>query len=853
MVETINVKILESKFVITLMPTPKVLSVSDGVHALLGFTAVEFLTGKILLQSRIHPHDQDIAAVLFSREIKPASGIFNIRLRHADGRILCVKGQYAKRKSLTGNDITLELLLQDAKSLWQQQGDQTMMANFKAMMDNTDDYIYFKDRNHVFTGASETLVAITDPSEHWTDLIGKTDYDVFPERFADIYYSLEKQVFAGGHIEREEQETLDNTGSKGWVDNRKYPIKNDNGEIIGLFGIARDITERKRVEYALRENEERLVLATFHNGIGIWDFNLLTQELVLDDLTLSLYNKKREEFNNSVDTWMEWLHPDDLASSYQNIQNAISGKVPFNHAFRVIWTNGEIHHIQSRAKIFLDDAGNPIRMLGTNVDITERKQAEYQTNLINERSQHLLKLESFSEQMTELEFMQHGQELAENITGSQIAFIHFVNEDEETIELVTWSRRTIEHYCHAAFDKHYPVSQAGIWADALRNKHPVMFNDYASYPHKHGLPEGHSPLQRLISVPVIENGKVVMLTGVGNKETDYTETDIESVQLISNDIWRLIQRRRTERDQFIAATVFESQEGMLITDSNNIILRVNHAFTKITGYTADDAIGQTPRLLKSGRQDNEFYDAMWKKINSTGTWEGEIWNRRKSGEIYPEQLTITAVKNEDGTVTNYVATLIDITLNKAAAEAIKTFAFYDPLTQLPNRRLLVDRLTHTMAASKRNSAYGALMFLDLDNFKPLNDTHGHVVGDLLLIEAANRLTGCIREADTVARFGGDEFVVMLAELDADKTAAISQAANIAEKIRAVLSEPYIFSITHDTEPNLTVEHRCTASIGVVMFINHETSQDDLMKLADAAMYEAKDAGRNQIRFYGEQV
>ena len=221
------------------------LSVSEGIDALLGYRADDFLTGKVTLQSRIHAHDQDIAEMLFSKETNPASATFNIRLRHADGRIRCFKGQYTKKVDNTGNGILLDLLLQDAKNLWQQQGDQTMMVNFKAMMENTNDYIYFKDRNHAFTGASQTLVAITDPSEHWTDLIGKTDYDVFPEEYADIYYSLEKQVFAGIHVAHEEQEYVGNDGNKGWVDNRKYPIGNDVGEIIGLFGIARDITEQK--------------------------------------------------------------------------------------------------------------------------------------------------------------------------------------------------------------------------------------------------------------------------------------------------------------------------------------------------------------------------------------------------------------------------------------------------------------------------------------------------------------------------------------------------------------------------------------------------------------------------------
>ncbi len=238
---------LNTEFRISLsLANPMVaLSVSQDVYALLGYKADDFLTGKVNLQSRIHADDQDITEMLFSKESNRASATFNIRLRNADGRIRCFKGQYTKKVDNTGHGILLELLLQDAKSLWQQDCDQTMMANFKAMMENTNDYIYFKDRNHAFTGASETLVAITDPSEHWTDLIGKTDYDVFPEEYADIYYRLEKQVFAGINVAHEEQEYVDNDGNKGWVDNRKYPIRNDFGEIIGLFGIARDITEQK--------------------------------------------------------------------------------------------------------------------------------------------------------------------------------------------------------------------------------------------------------------------------------------------------------------------------------------------------------------------------------------------------------------------------------------------------------------------------------------------------------------------------------------------------------------------------------------------------------------------------------
>lgn len=207
------------------------------------------------------------------------------------------------------------------------------------------------------------------------------------------------------------------------------------------------------------------------------------------------------------------------------------------------------------------------------------------------------------------------------------------------------------------------------------------------------------------------------------------------------------------------------------------------------------------------------------------------------------------VRDADGQAVKIQGTLQDITERKQMEDAVRQLAFYDPLTGLPNRRLLDDRLSQTMATSKRSALYGALMFLDLDNFKPLNDTHGHAVGDLLLLEVARRLTECVREMDTVARLGGDEFVVMLNELDADKTISTTQARGVAEKIRASLALPYCLTVMATEPMGSKVEHHCSASIGVAVFVNHEASQTDILKWADAAMYQAKDAGRNTVRFY----
>ena len=312
----------------------------------------------------------------------------------------------------------------------------------------------------------------------------------------------------------------------------------------------------------------------------------------------------------------------------------------------------------------------------------------------------------------------------------------------------------------------------------------------------------------------------------------------------------ITERKHSEEALRIAAVAFESQEGMIVTDANSVILRVNRAFTETTGYTAEEAVGQTPRLFKSGRHTADFYAEMWQSVKCTGTWQGEVWDRRKNGEIYPKWLVITAVKSDDGRVTHYVGAQTDISARKAAEDVIKNLAFYDPLTQLPNRRLLDDRLSQAMAASKRNGCYGALMFLDLDNFKPINDRYGHVVGDALLVEVATRLNRCVRAVDTVARFGGDEFVVMLSDLNADKAESSAQAGSVAEKIRIALSDPYRLTTPQEDNADAILEHHCTVSIGVALFFDHEACQEDILNWADAAMYEAKEAGRNLIRFHG---
>jgi diguanylate cyclase (GGDEF)-like protein/PAS domain S-box-containing protein len=294
-------------------------------------------------------------------------------------------------------------------------------------------------------------------------------------------------------------------------------------------------------------------------------------------------------------------------------------------------------------------------------------------------------------------------------------------------------------------------------------------------------------------------------------------------------------------------------DGITIFDKHRNIEYVSPSVVEQLGYPQQEELGRTSAdvyaLLHPESRDAVFQmlnEAIEKKIPAL-TYAYQV--KHHSGHyIWREDSTnfrYTAAGEYNGA---YVVSR-DITERKRLEEAVHQLAYFDSLTKLPNRRLLNDRLCQVMAASKRSGRYAAVMILDLDNFKPLNDQHGHLAGDLLLVEAASRLLLCVRDMDTVARFGGDEFVVMLSELDGDARDSHRRARMVAEKIRSALAKPYVLTLRQDDQTAVTVEHHCTASIGVALFVNHETAQEDILKCADAAMYRAKDAGRNAIRFY----
>lgn len=564
---------------------------------------------------------------------------------------------------------------------------------------------------------------------------------------------------------------------------------------IAQYSIYRRNLERKAAQKTLHNSEAHLRLSQVGGGVGTWEADLVHHSQTWSENCITMLGFPALA-NPSWDDFIAIIHPEDRQHVIDATKAHIEHGAKYDVEYRMLTVAGNYRWMRSAGQAEYDDAGKAITMRGIVQDVSERHQY----------LRHIEQL--LNEQHTILENKLVGMITVNNrqVVWSNAAFARMMGYDED--EVIGASSR--QFY---ASDEEYQLIGA-----AYTN----IEND---------------DITRLQHEFVRKDGRHIWL--------DLRGAMLHPDQGLSLWIFIDATERKLAEDEFrIAATVFESQEGMMITDANSVILRVNNAFSKITGYSAEEAVGNTPRMLSSGHHPADFYTAMWKNIQDAGFWEGEIWNRRKGGEVYPEHLTITVVKDQNYTITNYVATLTDITMSKAAADEIQSLAFFDPLTGLPNRRLLIDRLNHALASSSRSGKQGALLFLDLDHFKMLNDSLGHDIGDLLLQQVAARLTTCVREGDTVARLGGDEFVVMLESLNEQDLDAAAQAEFIANKIILVLNEPYLLA-TH--------EYHSTPSIGVTLFNDHHTELEELLKQADISMYQAKKAGRNTVRFFNPQM
>lgn len=623
----------------------------------------------------------------------------------------------------------------------------------------------------------------------------------------------------------------------------KYPVAS---LILALFLLTVTLAWVSRLNLHLKEaistvQKQQRTLHELVSGTraGTWEWHIQSGEVTFNERWAEMLGYTLRELEPlSIQTWEDLVHPEDLKKSEALLKKHFKGESDhYECEARMRHKDGHWIWVYDSGRVHKWAAdGSPQIISGTHVDITHIKEKERLLRLTAQRDEAMLQLPAVADKLSDHDLMRVALEKVEALTESSISFVHLIH-DETEIELLAWSKDTVENHCHAEFKRHYPVAQAGIWADAIRTQSPVVINDYPNYEHKSFMPEGHAPLKRFASVPVIENQQVVMIAGIGNKAGDYTDTDIETLQLLSNEIWRLVQRKKNQLRLEQAANVFNTaQEGILITDKNGHIQEANQAFSRITGYSLEEIKGHTPSLFSSGKHSADFYKKMWKSLTIKGHWSGEIWNRRKNGEIYPQKIAISSNKDTNGHILQYIALLSDITSEKQHLQELEHLAHHDKLTGLPNRSLLSDRINQALKRCERNRLDQAVVFIDLDGFKAVNDRHGHDAGDELLKTLAGRFKENLREEDTIARLGGDEFVALIIDLP-----NVKELERILERLLTAAHKPVQFA---DQRLNVS------ASLGAYVYNHPETSSsrpdaDQLLREADQAMYQAKMQGKNR--------
>ncbi len=615
----------------------------------------------------------------------------------------------------------------------------------------------------------------------------------------------------------------------------------DQGRFEGYHGTGSNITDLRRAELVIRERERQL--AQIVDGSPLATFVIDAQHRIThwNRACTALTGRDATTMLGHDEVWRAWYPtpqptlasllvdqaPDDvLATHYPNARHStlIAGALEVEVFLANVAENGRWLHITAAP---LRDAQSQLTgAIETVQDVTERR-----------RDQQLLEDRSTALQHANLVMEERVQARTEELSR-QLSFLHQLIE---AIPSPLFYKDAQLRYlgCNSAFEAFIGKPAAdivgktppGVAPQALADRYLAADRELLA---QHG---------KQIYESAVRHADGTLHQVIFHKAT-FTHPD-GSVGGLVGVMLDITERTRMENDLRQAATVFDNiAEGVSITERDGSIIAVNRAFCTITGYDRAEAIGQNPRMLQSGRHDRKFYADMWEAITRYGRWQGEVWNRRKSGDIYPQWLSITTVDAPLGQPTHYVATFSDITHQKQNEERIQLLAFSDPLTGLPNRRLLLDRLEHALIVSMRNQRGGALFFIDLDDFKGLNDTRGHYMGDLLLQQVAQRLVGCVRKGDTVARLGGDEFVIMLEGLSQDALQAVKQAEAVGATILLALNEPYVLQGS---------AHHNTPSIGVTLFGQSQGSVEELLKQADLAMYRAKASGRNALCFFDPQM
>lgn len=654
----------------------------------------------------------------------------------------------------------------------------------QSIIENIPIRVFWKNTESRYLGCNTSFA--NDGGESCPDdLIGKTDFQLTWRNQASLYRADDQEVIQSGipKLFYEEPQTTPD-GKQILLRTSKVPLQDTFGNVIGILGIYEDCTQQREIEKELWLAKAMLD----KSQTAFYRLSPTGQVLYINDYACKSLGYSRDEL---IGLYPWDFDPDFQEAQWPEVWNHLQNHEVFNLETRHQRKDGSIMEVEITGH-YITHQGSEYSFTFVQ-DISERKRIERALHQ-KERYQRAL--------LNNFPFMVWLKDMQSHFLAVNEMLAKSLGENNPN-NLIG---KTDFDYLPFDLAESYQIDDKSVLSSRARKYIEEEYVDFS----------GLRSWIETYKAPVIdEDGSLLGTVGFARDITD---------------------RKKIETDLRILATAFESQEGIVITDANTIILKINSAFSSITGYTQEDSIGRKMKLLKSGIHDHAFYTEMWNSIRQTGTWQGEIWNKRKNGEIFPQWLTITAVKDEASELSYYVGSLIDITTRKEIEKQIKHMAHYDALTDLPNRTLFNDRMHQNLALAKREKQMLAVLYLDLDKFKPVNDNFGHDMGDLLLRQVANRLLSCVqRESDTTSRIGGDEFIILLTHIEHEQ-----DVEQVAEKILFALNQPFIIE---QQELNIS------ASIGIAIYPIHGNEMNLLIRNADTALYQAKRNGRSCFCIY----
>ena len=602
-----------------------------------------------------------------------------------------------------------------------------------------------------------------------------------------------------------------------------------------LLVVVEDVSEEQRLREAARAHETRYRDLVEGLDAIVWEADAATFAFTfVSRRAEAILGYPIERWVTERNFWANMIYPADRDPTIALCRAATAQGNDHAFDYRAVAADGRMVWLRDIVHVVRDEAGQAERLRGVMVDITERKRAE-------EWRQHYTQaLDSLTAGALLREVLEDITAFAERRCEGALCSILLLSPDGK--RLLHAAAPSLPDFYNRAIDGLEIAEGAGSCGTAAATSRTVIAEDVLTDAcwEKHRELAVRAGLRACWSEPILSaEGKVLGTFALYYREPRTpSQQETEFIGQEAKLAAIAIDRTRYQENLYLAAAVFEqSAEGIIITDASERILTVNQAFVKLTGYTPEEAVGQTPHILNSGRHDAAFYRALKESLAKDDHWQGEIWDQFKSGEIHPVWMSISTMRDEKGVVTHYIGMLNDISEYKTQAAHIEQLAFYDSLTGLFNRALFMDRLKQSLAAAQRHGYRVAILFMDLDRFKEINDTQGHDIGDLVLTEVARRFQGVLRQAETLARFGGDEFIVIAGEADQ------AAAAHVAERLQQALAEPV--AVKGQT-------FLLKVSIGIAFYPEDGKSPDDLLKQADIAMYRAKTAGSG-YHFYQPEM